>query len=278
MIKYTVLCNNYTEKRNILCEHGLSILVETEEEKILFDTGASDVFLQNAVNLDLELKDVHFVVLSHGHFDHTGGYPAFYALSPDTKVYLSPNSFSLRYNAKDKNPAKKPIGIPWKEEKSMYEKNLVYVTEPTTLSDNVFLSGEVPRKETLSLGQANFVIKTDSGDILPDPIQDEIFLILKGKKGLHLIWGCSHFQIENGLDAVHRLFPHEKIVSLTGGFHFMHSAKEEIQKVIDLFKQENMEALYPIHCTGQIAGAMMAEQLSCKVALLSAGEEVLLEP
>jgi 7,8-dihydropterin-6-yl-methyl-4-(beta-D-ribofuranosyl)aminobenzene 5'-phosphate synthase len=76
-MKISVLCENTTKKENILSEHGLSLFIETEKHKILFDMGQSDAFLKNAKTLGIDLSTVDIAILSHGHYDHGGGLRAF---------------------------------------------------------------------------------------------------------------------------------------------------------------------------------------------------------
>ena len=92
-MKLTTLIDNYVEKASLYAEHGLSILIDTGIVKILFDTGQSDNFIHNAEVLGIDLKEIDFVVLSHGHFDHTGGLYPFLQLNKKAKIICKKEIF-----------------------------------------------------------------------------------------------------------------------------------------------------------------------------------------
>lgn len=105
MIKIIVLLENTTESTNLKCKHGLSLYVETETHKILFDMGPNDLFLRNAEALGVDIADVDVAVISHGHVDHCGGLKYFLERNKQAKIYLRPQAVEEHYV--------KVLGIPF---------------------------------------------------------------------------------------------------------------------------------------------------------------------
>lgn len=100
-MRITALTEN-TSKNGLLSEHGLSLYIETENRKILFDTGQSDLFSKNAETLGIDLSEVDLAVLSHGHYDHGGGLKKFLELNNTAKVYMNKHAFEPHYNGTEK--------------------------------------------------------------------------------------------------------------------------------------------------------------------------------
>ena len=100
--KITTLVENAVYGRSLQAEHGLSLLIESEGYKILFDTGQSDLFIRNAALLDIDIAEVDFLILSHGHSDHTGGLRHFLAINKKASVICKQEVFtgSLKINGR----------------------------------------------------------------------------------------------------------------------------------------------------------------------------------
>lgn len=101
-MKITCLIENTTHFDTVECEHGLSLFIEYNGLKILFDMGQTELFYENAQKLGISLSDVDFAVLSHGHCDHGGGLKKFLEINKAAPVYLSRYAFEPHYNGTEK--------------------------------------------------------------------------------------------------------------------------------------------------------------------------------
>jgi 7,8-dihydropterin-6-yl-methyl-4-(beta-D-ribofuranosyl)aminobenzene 5'-phosphate synthase len=146
MIKICLLSENYSRKRYMKGEHGLSIWIEKDDTNILFDTGQSDLFSQNAMQLGIDISKADMLVLSHGHYDHTGGVPEFCRVNRLAPIFINREAFHKRYYGEAKPGIN--IGIPWADqvegEPTVPFERLVLNKEAVNLNNGMFLSGEKP--------------------------------------------------------------------------------------------------------------------------------------
>lgn len=247
-MKITILNENVTYKRGLLCEHGLSLLIEQEGKRWLFDTGQTEVFIRNAKRLGVSLKNLDGIILSHGHYDHCGGLKTLLRekgrqLPP---VYVRKEAFDGKYADKG-GEKKEEIGIPWERSECP---NLRLLTEAKTeIAKGVWLLGRIPYTEGLeSFSPGMFVLR--QGAFEADPMADEQMLVFETERGLCVFAGCSHPGILNCLHYVRDCFPGKKIYSLLAGMHLMHAGQERIQWTVDHLSAWEIEVLMPVHCTG----------------------------
>lgn len=247
-MKITILNENLTYQRGLLCEHGLSLLIEQDGRRWLFDTGQSDVFLRNAERMNVSLEHLDGIILSHGHYDHCGGLKTLLQekgrqLPP---VYVRKEAFEEKY-ADKRGGEKEEIGIPW--ERSECQNLHLLMEARTEIADGVWLLGRIPYTEGLeSFSPGMFVLRR--GDFERDPMADEQMLVIETDRGLSVFAGCSHPGILNCLHYIRECFPGKKIYSLLAGMHLMHARPERIQWTIDHLRAWEIEILMPVHCTG----------------------------
>ncbi len=274
MLKVRVLVENTVPRRGLLGEHGLSLLIELDGFTILFDAGQRDLFAYNAKKMGLDLETVDVVVLSHGHYDHTGGIPTFCELNKKAPIYIHPGAFCERYNSLDGNPIGEGIGILWTE--SQLEKikaRLNFSREPLQLHQDLFLSGEVERGVAFEEGPLNFLKKDEQGGFVEDSVIDEQFLIIKREEGICVIVGCSHPGVINSVQHALKLFPGMPVFAVIGGMHLRNVSDDRLQKTIEHFADLGIETIAPLHCTGFTAACEMKNELRDKVIHLSVGEQ-----
>lgn len=191
-MKITVLIENSVNKifpMGLLGEHGLSLLVEYKKQKILFDTGQTGKVIENAIRLGIELKNISAIVLSHGHYDHTGGLKRILEfVQKPIHIYAHPEILSLHYTL---YPVERYIGIPFiKEELESLGANFVWTKNYLEIFPGVLVSGEIPRITSFEKTDRRLVLKTKNKKI-PDPVLDDLSLFIKTKKGLVIILGCA---------------------------------------------------------------------------------------
>jgi 7,8-dihydropterin-6-yl-methyl-4-(beta-D-ribofuranosyl)aminobenzene 5'-phosphate synthase len=241
-MEYSILVEDHKRAEGIKAEHGLSIYFSAGGKKILFDTGQSDLFQVNAGKMGIDLSDLDYVVLSHGHYDHTGGLRF---LPEECKAILvaHPDYCFPKYDGK------RSIGIP-------AEAKLETWLSQTSLdlAEGVFFLGEIPGVRK-TFGQC---VGAD-GVTRDDPLFDDTGLVvLEGGRAV-VLCGCAHSGIVNIAKYVKKLCGPEEMV-LVGGFHLHESTEKEIVGVIDELKALKVSAVYCGHCTGKKATELLLEE------------------
>lgn len=256
-MKICVLSENLTYQRGLVCEHGLSVLIEEDGKRWLFDTGQTGIFVKNACAMGISLEPLDGIILSHGHYDHCGGIETLMKqLKDPVPVYVRRRAFEAKF-ADKKGPEKEDIGIPWKEESCG---SLVPVEEKKKkLSQGIWLIGDVPYTPGLE-GPSPGMFVLSSGQFEEDRMSDEQMLVFETPKGLSVFAGCSHPGIINCLHYVREQFPGKKIFSLLAGMHLMHADQKKISWTLAQIKEYGVEVLMPVHCTGMNAIVQIQQQ------------------
>lgn len=249
-MKINILCENHVGHEGArICkgEWGLSVFIEIDDKKILFDTGASGLYWENAVSLKIPIEETDLIVLSHSHWDHSGGLP-FHQFKSKKKILMHPD-------ARDK--LEKPI-------RQALEKDfeVLYSKKSTKIAPNLFFLGEIPR-----------VTDFEKGMYKDDHIKDDTALVYKTERGCVIITGCSHSGICNICEQAKKISG-QKILSIIGGFHLMKENRQLCDKTIAYLKQESPESLYPLHCVDFEVQCMFNQQFDTEK--LSTGDQIIL--
>lgn len=235
-MKITILTEN-TAGGKFLAEHGLSYLIEIDDQKILFDTGHSDVFLKNAGQLGIDIEnDVKTVVLSHGHWDHGDGLKHL----ENKRLVAHPDAFIRRFRKKDFTP----VGLSLSKKEVERRFNLTEAKVPVQISENLWFLGEIQRKNNYEAQSTSFVDDLGNDDFIPD----DSALAAIVKKKLMVITGCSHSGICNILERAKMVTGISTIKAVLGGFH-LKEQNEQTRKTIEYFKTNKIELVFPSHCT-----------------------------
>ncbi|MBU0758084.1 MAG: MBL fold metallo-hydrolase [Nanoarchaeota archaeon] len=240
MVRITVLHNELEKFDNDLS--GVSLLIETGKLKILFDVSFKDDIIINSKKAGISLDDIDYLVLSHGHIDHTEGLKHL-DFSGIKSIVCHPKCFEKKYYQ-----GKIDIGSPVALEEIRNKTKVILSSEPYWFENNrvVFL-GEIPRINDFEGKHA--VGNLENGD--RDFVIDDSALAIKSEKGLIIISGCSHSGICNIIDYAKKTCNEEKIYSVIGGFHLFN--KEHADKTIEFFGKLSIEKLYPMHCLNEYA-------------------------
>ena len=252
-MKFTFLSDNKTEKSVCLAEWGLSILIESEGNKVLFDVGASPLFAENAKNLGVDLSDVEAVAISHGHYDHTEGMESFCDINKLALIYMHKEALSPAFGtAADGHIEDYNCGIRWSKEFIEKIKNRTVFTEDVVkLNDNMTLVGNIkPLKEFPMTEKFYRPSPTNEEKYLYDHMEHEQFLVVKEEKGIYIFSGCSHTGMMATIKRAQELFPGEKILALVAGMHLYPLKKDMKQQVVDSICQLDIDTVFPVHCTG----------------------------
>lgn len=270
-MKITVLTENTVSRRGLFAEHGLSVLVETGEKRILFDTGQSGVYVHNAEQLGISLEGLDAIVLSHGHYDHTGGLAEFPG-DVSCPVYLSGKALEDKWCLSGNGNENRCIGVPWREDAQELERlPLVFTWEQEEIFPGIYLLGQIPAAVPSEMGEKPFRI-LQNGRFLPDTMEDEQLLVIRTPQGLAVFAGCAHPGILSCVEKVKRTFPGEKLFSLLAGMHLRGCPQERVEATIKGLKEAGFTYLIPLHCTGTMAIARMKMAFGKSCLMAEAGK------
>ena len=276
-IKITTLSENTAAFAGLLAEHGLSVLIETDEANVLLDTGLSVSVANNVEALGVDLKKVDKIVISHGHHDHTGGLrDVLRKMRKKVEIIGHPDIMASKYAKREGFPAGY-IGIPF-DRRELESLGAVFVLtpEPVRISENITTSGVVPMNteyETID----PFLKEMKGDELVPDELLDDRSLFIKTDKGLVVILGCAHRGIINTLHHARELTGEERIEMVIGGCHLMNSSEERVWMTIAALKEMGVHKIGVSHCTSLPAAAMMAHEFGEDFFFNNAGTRIELE-
>ncbi|MDD2542692.1 MAG: MBL fold metallo-hydrolase [Desulfuromonadaceae bacterium] len=259
--RITILCENSVGSiSGTLGEHGFSALIEPADgAPLLFDTGQGLTLLHNARRMNKDLSLVNQVVLSHGHYDHTGGLKPLLEECGPKQVYAHPSVFSPRYRVKDSGECY-PISAPSsREELEAAGATFNLSKEFRAIAPGIHLTGEVPRLTAYEIGDQG--LYCDCGGQEPDNTPDDQSLVLETEKGLVLILGCCHSGVINTLEHVAAMTGRRDIYAVLGGTHLGFSGEEQIGKTVVALREQGIKKLAVSHCTGFPASARLFREL-----------------
>lgn len=248
----TLIEDNPSTDLNLLYEHGLSLYIETDEINILFDTGKSGNFIENAEKLHINLNDTKYVILSHGHYDHSGGFEKFVdKFKTSFTLIVGKGFFNKKYKYVDETY--KYIGNYFNEE-FVKQNNITikHVNEDIFyITKNVMVFTNFKKYNDFEVINDKFKIKKD-GNYMLDDFSDEIVLGVKTDKGLVVILGCSHIGVVNILETITKRTG-ISIYGIVGGTHLIEADELRLKKTIEFLKKKQIQIYGISHCTGEIA-------------------------
>lgn len=254
----TCLCdNNVKLSTSLKGEHGISFYIENGKENILFDTGQSYYVLSsNAQILEKDLSKAEKIVLSHGHYDHTGGLFGLVGKSGHT-IYGHPDIFEQKFK-RDCEGNLTPIGMPFTKEDIEKHARFDLSDKSRHMAANIISTGQVPRTEPLEEVPSLFVKESEKG-IVHDDILDDQSLIIEGENSAVVILGCNHSGIINTVSYCSQLTK-LPITLVAGGTHLVAAGPERMAATIEYLKKRGIK-LMGFHCTGDKASETLAAAL-----------------
>lgn len=255
-MKLTVLVDNNTYiDKYYLGEPAVSYYLEDGETKVLFDTGYSDVFLKNAADMNIDLFQIDYLVFSHGHNDHTGGFAHFLNNKEKKKPYTivaHPHAFY------EKRMDDSMISAPISMEDMKGLGKVIATKPPFYLNRNLLFLGEIPRVMEYE-SQTPIGVQKGTDGFLDDYVLDDSALVYVGGEGIYIITGCSHSGICNIIEYSKKVTGREKVMGVIGGFHLF-DINEQTKKTKNYLKEQNIPNLYPCHCTSlKVKGEFLKE-------------------
>ncbi|HIJ72484.1 MAG TPA: MBL fold metallo-hydrolase [Candidatus Hydrogenedentes bacterium] len=248
-VRLTTLVDNTVGCPGLLGEHGLAFWIETGALRVLFDTGSGAVLGPNAATLGVDLATTDAVVLSHGHYDHTGALSHVLDAAPRAEVFAHPAAFRAKYARKDDGAARY-IGVPSPVEEAVRQQGggLMLSDEPTEIANGLVVTGEVPRATDFEDTGGPFFL--DENCTCPDPLLDDQALFFSVAQGTVVILGCSHAGLINTLQYLRQLTNGRPIHAVIGGMHLLSASEERINQTIKALQRFRVNCVGPAHCTG----------------------------
>ena len=269
-MKIITLVENTCGREGCIAEHGLSLYIETAKHKLLLDAGQTDAVVKNAEVLGIDLSAVDTVILSHGHYDHSGGIMPFSQVNKTAQIIMQRRASEPHYNGE------KYIGI---NRDILSLPNVRLTDGDIRLDDELFIFSGITGRRCYPQGNLK-LSRLENGVKVPDDFSHEQCLVIDQGGKRWLLSGCSHNGILNILDRYREIFGGEPDHVITG-FHMMKKDGEHTGQEKDIIIQTAKElclmntVFYSGHCTGLPAFELMKSIMGDKLIALHSGERVL---
>lgn len=264
--------NTKPQESDLIAEHGLSLFIETENHNIISDTGASGAISENAEAMGIDLKKADIIVLSHGHYDHTGGMMRLSEINDNAKIFLSQNASKDFYNSVSEHH----IGI---DKNILTLKNLELInTDFFEIDDNLAIFSKITGRKYFPEGNRTLKVIDSNGNISDDDFSHEQCLVIRENGKYFLISGCAHNGIVNIIDRFHEIYNTYPDV-VVSGFHMMkkdgYSEKdfENVRETAEILK-DLPTVFYTGHCTGDEPFEILKEIMKEKIRRIYTGFQI----
>lgn len=255
-LKLTILIDNNTLTQidaDLRGEPGLCFYIECGQTKILFDTGYSGLFIENARKMRINLHNLNHIVLSHGHLDHTWGLVSLIQLHNTwatlklpfkrPSLIAHPDVF-LPKTVNEKSQA----GSLLNQEEISNRMDVRLSKSPVWIGRQLVFLGEIERSNDFEGLKARGKVKR-GGKWVDDYLVDDSALVFTSPGGLVIITGCSHSGICNIIQYAKKVCKEDRVIDIVGGFHLINPAKKQLTRTLDYFQKLNPNAVHASHCT-----------------------------
>lgn len=269
MLDATILIDNIASG-DLISEWGFAICVTYNGKKYLLDTGGSDKYLDNARKLGISIDEVDVAVLSHAHYDHSGGYGSFFNVNSKAQLYVSENCCEDCYFKI--GPVRKYVGFP-RGVLAANDSRINRVAGFAKVDDGVYI---VPHlKNNLErIGKKAHMYRKVDGRVIPDDFSHEQSLVFETDKGLVVLNSCSHGGLHNILADVNHFLPGKSVHMTIGGLHLAATSNKDVREIAATISKLSIEHVITGHCTGKRAYKILKEELGDKVSQMHVGMEI----
>ncbi len=269
MLSIEIIIND-TSSGMLHSEHGLALWINYRNKQILFDTGQSNLILQNAKTLGCDLPSTDAIIISHGHYDHTGGFPSVVNIASRARIYMHPVAAEPKFSLKGSKA--NYIGMSDFMKKSIKDCDVIWTTTPAHIFPGISVTGQVPRLNDYE--NVEDVFFSDESCQKRDELLDDQSLFIESSKGLVVIFGCAHAGVVNTLDYINKLTGGKNIYAVIGGMHLLNANPARIANTIETFKKYRIQKIVPLHCTGRRAMEALKAAFTDKCLCLDAGKGI----
>lgn len=268
----SVLTENTAKNEHYKCEHGLCLHIATEKHKILFDTGATALFTENAATMDIDLSKVDAAILSHGHLDHGGGLKTFFQINAKANIYVQKRAFGAFY-LNESDGGKIYVGL---DSDLLSNDRFVLLDGDFTLDEGLQIFSNVIG-DKYSPPENIHLLEKVGDEFRPDEFAHEQNLVVRENGKTLLVAGCAHRGIVNITEHFrkqHGSFPD----FVVGGFHLYNrkADKGEDPAIIDAISESLLTTgskFYTCHCTGLSPYKRLKSNMGEKIDYLSSGTQ-----
>lgn len=270
--------NTVDKSKDLINEKGLCLYIKKDNNNILFDVGKSNNFISNARKLGINIKDIDIVIISHGHHDHGDGLLAFFRENTKGKVYMKKEA-SKDYYFKFMF-FNRSIRIN-EEIFKKYSDRIIYIDDFKEIYKDIYIITDINKRYEIAKGN-KYMFISENGNLTRDTFNHELIMVIKEDNGISIFTGCSHNGVANMIKTVKSIFYKEKIKALIGGFHLikipilksLKPSRDEIDILSNIIINENIEAIYTGHCTGEKAYKELKNILGERIKYLSTGTKI----
>jgi 7,8-dihydropterin-6-yl-methyl-4-(beta-D-ribofuranosyl)aminobenzene 5'-phosphate synthase len=268
-LRITILCENTAIPAGYIGEHGFSALIERGNKKILFDTGQGLGLTRNAELLGLDLSGIDDVVLSHGHYDHTGGLKDLLHETGGARITAHPHIFQPKYARR--NGQMRYIGVPFSPQAiEGWGGDFLLSEGAAEVAPGITTTGVIPRITPFEGRDKDLVVKTDNG-FEEDDLLDDLSLIIDTPRGTVVLLGCAHAGLINILSHVKDLTGKDSCHWILGGTHLGFYGSERLDEVIQELRSFSIDNIGASHCTGLYASVRLAQEMGDCVHFCNVG-------
>ena len=262
-----------SEHKGLIAEHGLSYFIDTGISKLLFDCGGSIYPITNAKKMNVSFEEVNTVVFSHGHYDHAAGFIDSANIINPKSIITGKDFFDEKYAYDGTILTYLGTGF---DERFLDERNMEHIIceQVYEIDQNCYAIGDFKRTTKFETIPERFVV-LQNNQFIQDDFHDEICLIIKSKKGLVVVLGCSHPGVLNMLQSIQTIFQ-SKIYAVFGGTHLVEADESRIKTSLDEMKSLGIELIGMSHCSGSQAIEMAKEYNGISSAPLSVGSTIII--
>lgn len=273
-VKLSLIVDNKSTNE-LACEHGYSLHIQTPDCKLLLDTGQSDLLFPNASAMGIDLEQLDGIILSHGHYDHSGGLGTLLQKNPNVQIYLHPDATQERFSINSFRAKQIHIQEDVKTAILHHPQTAVHrIEKPTSIGDTLWVTGFIPRVTDFEDTGGPFFL--DAQGKKSDDIHDDMAVWIKTKKGLVICLGCCHAGLINTLKYITAISGEQVIHTIIGGMHLLHATEKRLDKTIEQLKKISPQRIIACHCSGDSAVSYLKQRLPFEVSTGHAGLELTL--